>query len=447
MGRALLGRTLALETERERAALEVLVDEQRAIVDELTTGASGLEICDAENLERLLRLTRAASRPSFESLPVDRLPVFLASWHGLATRGAGIDDLRAALERLFGYPAPAELWESELLTARLEPYLPAWLDALLAEGDLGWLGCGKERLTFALASDRELFMADAGREAWERDSAGGDELDATLPAGPGRFSFEELLARSGIGSAELAKRLWRLAWEGLAANDGFAAVRSGIELRFKPAEAGERPEGRPARRLRFERWRGSRPFSGSWFRLPHADAPVDALEREELAKDRARVVLERYGVVFRELLERELPALQWPRVFRALRLMELSGEVLAGQFFCDLPGIQFASHAALRRLVEGAPEDRVWWVNAADPVSPCGLGLGRLDAAPPACGDQPPGLSRPSRRSGLRTPWPVAADPRRSRPPEPRGVPGLHQGPSHAVRASGASDRGRNDQR
>jgi ATP-dependent Lhr-like helicase len=150
VGRGLLARTLALDADRERAALEVLLDQQRVVVDELIEGASGLEICDAENLERLLRLTRAASRPAFESLPLERLPVFLADWQRLGTRGAGIEDLRVALERLFGYPAPAELWESELLPARLEPYLPAWLDALLAEGELGWLGCGKERLSFAL---------------------------------------------------------------------------------------------------------------------------------------------------------------------------------------------------------------------------------------------------------------------------------------------------------
>jgi ATP-dependent Lhr-like helicase len=62
--------------------------------------------------------------------------------------------------------------------------------------------------------------------------------------------------------------------------------------------------------------------------------------------------------------------------------MELSGEVLAGQFFIGVPGIQFASHTALRRLVEGVPEDRVWWVNAADPISPCGLSLDRLGVLP-----------------------------------------------------------------
>jgi len=55
---------------------------------------------------------------------------------------------------------------------------------------------------------------------------------------------------------------------------------------------------------------------------------------------------------------------------------------VAGQFFTGVAGLQFASHDALRRLSEGAPEDRVWWVNAADPASPCGLGLDALGELP-----------------------------------------------------------------
>jgi ATP-dependent Lhr-like helicase len=382
IGREEFSGIFPLDAERERAALEVLLDEQRAVVDELTEGAGAPEICDAENLEHLLRLTRAAARPAFEPLPVDHLPAFLASWQGLAVNGAGIDDLRVALERLFGYPAPAELWETELLPSRLEPYLPAWLDALVAESDLGWLGCGHERLAFALSADRELFVQVPVAEAEEGERSVPGDLDAVLPPGPGRFSFEELLGHSRLGSAELARTLWRLAWDGLVANDSFAAVRRGVETGFKPAEAPPPQAGRPTRRLRFERWRGSRPFAGSWSRLPRADGPADALEEGELARDRARVVLERYGLVFRELLERELPALQWPRLFRALRLIELSGEAVAGQFFTGIPGLQFASPAAVRRLVAGVAEDRVWWVNAADPASPSGLGLDGMEGLP-----------------------------------------------------------------
>ena len=44
--------------------------------------------------------------------------------------GGDPDGLKKALEGLFGYPAPARLWEAELLPARLDPYYTAWLDSL-----------------------------------------------------------------------------------------------------------------------------------------------------------------------------------------------------------------------------------------------------------------------------------------------------------------------------
>ncbi|HVN76228.1 MAG TPA: DEAD/DEAH box helicase [Thermoanaerobaculaceae bacterium] len=370
---------LDLGPEREAAVLDVLADEQRIVVGQLTDGATEPEVCDAENLERLLRAARAAARPAFEALPPDRLAPFLAAWQGLGGHGAGVEDLQGALERLLCFGAPAEAWEAEILPARLDPYHPAWLDALLAESALMWAGCGRERVAFVLGGERELISGA------EEDAGGGQhgDVDAVVPPGPGRFGFEELLTHSGMPSGELANRLWELAWRGDVGNDGFAAVRRGIETGFRPAEpepGGARPRGR---RMRFERWKGSRPFLGSWYRVPPSEQPADALGEEELAKDRARVVLDRYGVVFRELLERELPALQWPRVFRALRLMELGGEVVGGQFFLGVPGLQFATHEALRRLRDEPLQDAVWWVNAADPASPCGLALDGLGAELP----------------------------------------------------------------
>jgi ATP-dependent Lhr-like helicase len=58
--------------------------------------------------------------------------------------------------------------------------------------------------------------------------------------------------------------------------------------------------------------------------------------------------------------------------------MELAGEVTAGHFISGLPGLQFASPEALellRREREHPDTGAVYWMNAADPASPCGLGL------------------------------------------------------------------------
>jgi ATP-dependent helicase Lhr and Lhr-like helicase len=83
----------------------------------------------------------------------------------------------------------------------------------------------------------------------------------------------------------------------------------------------------------------------------------------ELDKERARMVLARFGVIFRELLEHELPPLRWPRLFRALRLLELSGEIVAGHFFDGIPGLQFATHEAIRKLAHPLPSDRLYWTH------------------------------------------------------------------------------------
>jgi ATP-dependent Lhr-like helicase len=64
--------------------------------------------------------------------------------------------------------------------------------------------------------------------------------------------------------------------------------------------------------------------------------------------------------------------------------MELSGEVLSGHFFAGVPGPQFASPAAFRRLSEGFDRDVVWWVNACDPAAPSGLALEALRGVFPA---------------------------------------------------------------
>jgi len=175
------------------------------------------------------------------------------------------------------------------------------------------------------------------------------------------------------------------AWDGRVTNDTFVAVRKGIASKFQPTElaAGRRPGRRLRRRGAAARWQASRPFYGGWSPIPDPLEPLDALEREELAKDRARLLLDRYGVLFRELLRRELPPLQWSRVFRALRLMELSGELLAGHFFRGVPGLQFISHGAFRELRRGLPEDAVYWLSAADPASVAGVRVEGLEGELP----------------------------------------------------------------
>ena len=383
--------------------VERLVEQGQVVVDKFRKGRESSELCDTENLERLLRIQRARSRSRLAARPIDALPLLFAARQGVVGSSGDPNDLRRSLDRLIGYPAAARLWESDIFPARLDPYYSAWLDSLFQETELLWLGCGREKLCFVFPEEVGLVRGAAGRA----------RPDSLLPSPYGRFRMEEVARQRGASLRATARFLWQEAWSGRLSNTTFAAVRQGVANRFafdeKPTDprvpggfAGRssgrgfdfrsaRPSVRPSRRQLSERWRPKAAFAGEWFSVEHAvpgrgadAAAEDALDQLESDKDRVRLMLDRYGVIFRELLARETRAFSWSRLFRTLRLMELSGEIVVGQFFEGIAGLQFASHDAVRLLREGLPEDAVYWMNAADPASPAGLGLEDLKGKLPA---------------------------------------------------------------
>jgi ATP-dependent Lhr-like helicase len=369
---------LGVTTERFDEAIEPLIEAQDLVMDWFGEESTRIEICNSDNLEMLLRMTRRHRQPSFQALPVEQLPLFLASYQGITPRGESMDDLQQRLEQLFGWPARVEAWEEYLLPARLQPYRSSWLDGLMASSDLVWFGCGDRRISLSFNQDLELF-----RPSDEVDHSGAaSELDHLIPDRRGRYSFLEIADFSHLDSVTATERLWKQAWKGGVTSDTFRTIRKGVMTRFT-AQAFAGDERLTSRRSGFDRWKVSRPLEGHWRRIdPHVEER-DILEEEELVKDRIRQLLRRYGILFRQLLVNELPPLQWRAVFRSLRLMELSGEVLSGYFFQGISGPQFISHEAFRMLQDPLPQDAVFWVNASDTASFCGLTLESLQGLPP----------------------------------------------------------------
>jgi ATP-dependent Lhr-like helicase len=378
--------TLGLPEKRLSEALETLIEDGRMIVDEFreASGSQALEeICDSENLEILLRMRRRKARPAVEPLEIDSLPLFVASYQGLISPGDGPEDLQNSLEHLFGFPARAALWETDVLPARLVPYYTSWLDSVMRDNALLWFGCGSERISFCFDSDYDLFTdtdtdANAGEkeESTNKHGEASAVLEKMFYDTRGKFDLSDLAESSNLSSQELTGSLWNLAWEGRITNDSFKTIRYGIMNRFKPVHTPEIHGHRRRRRLGFNRWQNTRPFTGNWYALNASSMEsLDALDRQELVKDRIRLLFMRYGILFRELLWNELPSFRWSQIFPVLRLMELSGEIVSGYFFKGIPGLQFCTPSALEILTRGFQEDAIYWMNAADPASLCGIGL------------------------------------------------------------------------
>jgi ATP-dependent helicase Lhr and Lhr-like helicase len=375
IGLTSISNTLGISLPDLILALEDLAESQKVIVGQLATGATGEQVCDSENFEVLLRLARRAAVPLFEAKDTGLLPLFLAYYQGVGEPDGDVDKLFRRLEQLRCLSAPAELWEAEILPARLNAYSVSWLDSIMQEGDLRWVGGEKHTASFCFEPDLPLLRDDPLSTGKEQAVSAGNEAKpgCIFPDALGRYGFSTLLTVTGYRPEDLSNRLWEGVWQGQVTNDSYAALRKGIMNKFEaPKVTPAGPHSRRSGRISFSRWKSTLPFAGNWFMLPSPQPADDLLEGEERMKDRVRILLDRYGILFRELLERESPLFRWGRIFRALRLMELSGELLSGYFFRDIPGPQFMASQAFQVLQNKLPE-KVFWLNANDPASLCGV--------------------------------------------------------------------------
>ena len=98
-------------------------------------------------------------------------------------------------------------------------------------------------------------------------------------------------------------------------------------------------------------------------------------------EDIARVLLRRYGVVFRRVLEREGKLPPWRDLLRVYRRLEARGEIRGGRFVVGFSGEQFALPEAIPLLRKArrarkagrTPAGGMVSISAADPLNLVGI--------------------------------------------------------------------------
>jgi len=173
----------------------------------------------------------------------------------------------------------------------------------------------------------------------------------------GASFLPELIKATGRLASEVEDGLWELAAAGLVTADGYENLRALVD---------------PKRRGSTSRTRGrARHAAGRWALLTQPDA-AHASERNALF---VRQLLDRWGIVFRDLLARETLAPPWRELLVQLRRMEAKGEIRGGRFVSGFPGEQFARPEAvdLFRALRRKAEDHPLLIAAADPLNLAGI--------------------------------------------------------------------------
>jgi ATP-dependent Lhr-like helicase len=332
-----------------------------------------VEWCDRVLLSRIHRLTLGRVRKEIEPVTPADFMKFLLAWQHLSpnTQLRGRDGVLEVIRELQGLELPAPAWEQHVLPARLEHYDPADLEHLCLAGLVTW---GRLRLNgdppepnheqeivkrrrrrylvptrtapiaFLLRDELEFFQEGAAPD-WN-EAKGLSPMAREV----GRYlercgaSFLADIARgTGLLKVKAEEALWQLVAHGFATGDGIAGLR--ILLTPENKRQGRRrlrviSGGRAPERLmpvgRWSLWRGK--------------TESLAADSEKITEHRARQLLRRYGIVFRDLLARETYAPSWRSLLGIYRRLEARGEIRGGRFVNGLVGEQFALPEAVERL-------------------------------------------------------------------------------------------------
>ena len=309
---------------------------------------------------------------------------------------AGEEGVLEALVQLEGFEAPAVEWERHLLPQRVRDYDGKWLDALCLSGAVGWgrisphpaWACGDGAaprrviptnmapITFFLRESADWLPAALAAKCIEEDKL-------RLALSPEALCIRDTLRERGacfasdlqrmcvLSKQQVQNALWELATAGIASADGFDQLRIMIDPKHKPLAA--EPAVKSARR-------GTRSSAGRWSLFTEEEhreltAPERAREEETSLAAAARMLLARYGVVFRDLLQREANAPKWRDLLRMLRRLEARGEIRAGRFVQGFSGEQFALPEAVEslRATRDLQHEDVIALAASDPVNLIGI--------------------------------------------------------------------------
>jgi ATP-dependent Lhr-like helicase len=381
-----LAAPLGLDGDGVRVALLQLEADGSVMRGAFTSPNATDEWCDRRLLARMHRATRDKLRADIQPVPPAQFMRFLFRWHRLASdtddeRHHGEGGLADALRQLEGVAAPAASWEDDLLIARVDDYAPAMLDKLCAVGRMVWwrpsegldaLKTGPIRVTPIVLAERDALPH------WQAAAGSADASDAE-PALSGKARvvrdvlrahgasfFGDLQRDANLLPEQTEQALAELVAQGLVTCDTFAGLRALV----MPAD----------KRHKLRRRRpGHDPIddAGRWSLTRRARAPVDVpgALAEPHVDHIARVLLRRYGVVFRKLLEREDGLPPWRELHYVYRRLEARGEVRGGRFVSGFAGEQFAlpeAAAALRKTAKNGARERVS-IAAVDPLNLAGI--------------------------------------------------------------------------
>jgi ATP-dependent Lhr-like helicase len=380
-----LASSFGLNRTEIEAGLLKLEAEGFVIRGQFTPGGTETEWSARRLLARIHSYTLNRLRQEIEPVSTADFMRYLLAWQKVAPdhQMEGPESVRAIIEQLEGFEAPAAAWEGELLPSRLAEYDPAWLDALCLSGEVVWArltppaspsasaraanmesGVERARGSAPVRNTPIALLRRKNFAIWNsvfpQPSLSEVEFSTTTRAvhdylsSRGASFFSDIVDGTRLLRSQVEESLGELVANGLVVSDSFAGLRALLTPGSRKTQAASR---RKHRQPVYEMAN-----AGRWSLLQRdpGTAEVSPTTRRgfaeastinpEYAEEVARILLKRYGVVFKRLLEREGIALPWRVLLRIYHRLEARGEIRGGRFVAGISGEQFALPEAVGML-------------------------------------------------------------------------------------------------
>jgi ATP-dependent Lhr-like helicase len=412
---------LDLPYESAIAALENQGQILRGHFRDLSSKEKEMEICHRRLLMRIHLLTLKGLRQQIDAIGIPQFVQFLCDhhhvWDGTEfansnnphksnsannSNGPHNADLEETLAKLQGLEIPAAEWENEILPTRLPYYREDDLDHLCSLGEIAWGRVGKTAskgltglgrstpIAFFNRRDPNAILSNLlaqNKSETEIASDHGKQIVEILRTRGACFPWD-LEAKTKLFPSQIEQALKELAMLGIVSCDSFAGLRAMIGSkrttsspkklrgRFYLIAEGEEEEGvereKASTQNKIEK-SNSKADSKSELKLElKLQLKTEFEQREKNHEAWIDLLLARYGIICRDLVQKETLAPPWFELVRLLRTREMKGLIRGGLFVKGLSGEQYAYEETIENLRRSPPKNlNLPWVviSVHDPIN------------------------------------------------------------------------------
>lgn len=350
-----IAKSIGLPVNDIGQALLALENEGFVFRGKYSKNAKEEEWCERRLLARINRYTIETLRKSIEPVSKADFMRFLFHWqHVLPEESSnGQNLLPEILEQLAGYDAQAVSWEGDILPTRLGEYNYMWLDLLCLSGSYIWgrfnytNGTKNNEkvnspirttpITFIERNSLDTFLNQKENENTEEELSTYAKLVLKELDENGALFFDQIRFNAKLLETQVEKALCELIAHGLITSDSYTGLRALLV-----------PDKYHNERRRSKKMMFTLQQAGRWWKID--DREEHQQQSEKIVDRIAMMLLKRYGIVFRKIVEKEKLLSYWRDLLRFYRRMEARGEIRGGRFIDGFLGEQFALPEAVARL-------------------------------------------------------------------------------------------------